>query len=164
VCFTEGVFVSLTYSQLCSIAAGRKESSLPYAGEVFAHEVWEIVQQQPAYLVDVRTSPEWKFTGTPALEETKGKLLTLSWVNYPDFAANPHFLAELKTEITTIDMPIFFLCKTGGRSFQAANKVAEMGYTSCFNITHGFEGDHNEAGQRGCVNGWKAEAIAWKQP
>lgn len=156
--------MSLPYGHLLSIAAGRREAPSPYAGEVTAREVWDYVMQSPAYIVDVRTHAEWKFTGSVNMEGTQGKLVMLSWVNYPDFTANPDFIPQLKHIITDMDIPLFFLCRTGGRSFQAANKAAESGYGASFNITHGFEGDHNHLKQRGCVNGWKAEGLAWMQP
>ena len=32
-----------------------------------------------------------------------------------------------------------------------------------YNIISGFEGDLNDLNQRGKVNGWKAEALPWRQ-
>ena len=37
------------------------------------------------------------------------------------------------------------------------------GYSSCFNVEGGFEGNHNEARQRGTLNGWKAAGLPWFQ-
>ena len=31
------------------------------------------------------------------------------------------------------------------------------------NISYGFEGDLNLEGQRGKINGWKAEGLPWSQ-
>ncbi len=116
------------------------------------------------YVVDVRTKAEWQFSGTAELGGLNAKLLCFEWVTYPDFAANPHFVEQVTNVIVNKKSAIFFLCKTGIRSYQAANILAEHGYENCFNITHGFEGAHNNNMQRGKVNGWKAEGLPWKQP
>jgi rhodanese-related sulfurtransferase len=158
-----GFFVSVSFQDLAEIALKRKNSASPYAGEVFAKEAFDYMQNQPSYLLDVRTKAEWQFSGLADLKQVSAKLLCVEWLNYPDFVANPNFVQYVNNEIEAKDAVIFCLCKTGGRSHQAANKLTELGYANCFNITHGFEGDHNEAGQRGKVNGWKAEGLPWKQ-
>ena len=158
-----GFFVSVSFQYLAEIAAARKNSASPYVGEVFAKEAFEFMQAQPSYLLDVRTKAEWQFAGVADLQGLPAKLLCIEWVNYPDFAANPSFIQYVSNEIDSKNAVIFCLCKTGGRSHQAANKLAGLGYVNCFNITHGFEGDHNDAGQRGKINGWKAEGLLWKQ-
>jgi rhodanese-related sulfurtransferase len=58
---------------------------------------------------------------------------------------------------------LFFICRTGGRSDFAARLTSELGYTKCFNITSGFEGDLDSSHQRGKMSGWKAENLPWKQ-
>ncbi len=155
---------SLLLEHLKKIGLERKTSSAPpYAGELFASEAWSLTQNETAYVVDVRTKAEWQFSGIVDLTQVKAKLLCVEWVSYPDFNANPSFVEQVKREIIDKHAIILFLCKTGGRSQMAANKLAEAGYENCFNVTHGFEGDHNEQMQRGRINGWKAEGLPWKQ-
>jgi rhodanese-related sulfurtransferase len=148
---------------LHSHAAARKIASSSHAGDVLAQEVWKYVTDAPAIIVDVRTAPEWKFSGIPNMNGTHGKLATISWVRYPDFDANPAFISDIQQAAPDKEHPIFFLCKTGGRSHQAANVVAALGYSQCYNILHGFEGDANDARQRGKINGWKAAGLPWTQ-
>jgi rhodanese-related sulfurtransferase len=150
-------------TELLLTAASRKLSTSPYSGDVTAEEAWNHLLHHAAYVVDVRTSPEWTFSGIPNLSGTPSELHTISWVNYPYFEANPSFIDDLITSIPQKDAVVFFLCKTGGRSHQAANIMASNGYKHTFNIFHGFEGDQNSHQQRGCVNGWKAAGLPWTQ-
>jgi rhodanese-related sulfurtransferase len=150
--------------ELASLAKQRAPEGAPYAGEVSPREAYESLLFDPkAVLVDVRTDAEWKFSGTPDLASANKRPLLLSWRFYPDFAPNVNFVSQLAAQLPEKDAPIFFLCKTGGRSFEAANALALQGYSYCFNVTGGFEGDANEHGQRGKVNGWKAEELPWRQ-
>lgn len=144
--------------------AKKRASDMAYAGEVSPREAYEALLFDPrALLIDVRTDAEWKFSGTPDLAAANKRPLLLSWRFYPDFAPNLNFVSSLIAQITDKDTPVFFLCKTGGRSLEAANALAQQGYSYCFNVTGGFEGDANERGQRGKVNGWKAEELPWHQ-
>jgi rhodanese-related sulfurtransferase len=58
---------------------------------------------------------------------------------------------------------LIFMCRTGGRSGEAANHMLQLGYKNCSNMINGFEGDVNESGHRGAINGWKADELLWKQ-
>ena len=55
---------------------------------------------------------------------------------------------------------ILVMCRSGGRSAMAVNRLAEAGFTNVYNITDGMEGDEVKdpdsvyQGQR-LVNGWK---------
>jgi rhodanese-related sulfurtransferase len=55
------------------------------------------------------------------------------------------------------------LCRSGARSRSAAEFLTSQGYKKCFNCSEGFEGTHNDFGQRGKVNGWKFADLPWKQ-
>jgi len=135
-----------------------------YAGDVLPGEAWKTLSQDTdAMLVDVRTNAEWAFSGVPHLQAVAKEPVLVSWRLYPDFVANPQFASQVASRIPQKDAPIFFLCKTGGRSREAAEAMTAQGYTQCYNIRFGFEGDANEQGQRGRVNGWKAEQLPWVQ-
>lgn len=135
-----------------------------YAGEISAQEAWDMLASDPrAQLVDVRTQPEWVFAGLPKLSSLNKKTLTLSWKLYPTMELNTHFISSLKQQVPDLSAPLLFLCKTGGRSLDAAIAATQAGYTACYNVTHGFEGDQNQNGQRGCVNGWKSTFLPWEQ-
>ena len=137
---------------------------LAYAGDVSAKQAWTELQNNPhAILVDVRTQPEWTFSGTADLAILDKETHKISWKHYPTMEVNPHFVAMVKQVAPAADTPIFFLCKTGGRSQDAAIAMTQEHYTQCFNVEHGFEGDLNNHGQRGTINGWKASGLPWEQ-
>lgn len=81
---------------------------------------------------------------------------------------DPSFANALATvldgEGVDADAELFFLCRSGGRSAAAAAAMTSAGYANCFNVAGGFEGGHDEAGQRGRMNGWKATGLPWRQP
>jgi rhodanese-related sulfurtransferase len=136
---------------------------LPYAGEVTPQEAWDMLVSLPdAVLVDVRTAPEWTFSGVPNLTSLGKDIIPLSWKIYPTYAPNEQFLAALKSEVAA-DAPVFFLCRTGGRSLDAAVAATQAGYAYAFNVTDGFDGPHDAAQRRGMVAGWKAAGLPWMQ-
>jgi len=137
---------------------------LPYSGNVSPAEAWEAVSaHSQATLVDVRSHAEWLFAGLPDLSVLGKDVVTVSWKLYPNFDLNPQFIAQLEAAAPDKSAPLYFLCKTGGRSTDAAIAATAAGYAQCYNITGGFEGDMNNQRQRGTINGWKAAGLAWLQ-
>jgi rhodanese-related sulfurtransferase len=134
-----------------------------FAGDVPPADAYAFLAQNAGVLVDVRTAPEWQFVGIPNLAGTPSQLRTISWKLYPQFNTNPEFIAQLQATGATVDTPIFFLCRTGGRSTDAAIAATAAGFNYAFNVADGFEGDVNERGQRGAINGWKAAQLPWEQ-
>ena len=135
-----------------------------YAGDVTPQEAWShLIADSGSMLVDVRTEAEWQFIGLPDMRSAKGKLATVSWKLYPHFALNNGFSAQLKEAGATPDMALFFLCRSGGRSTDAAISMTAEGYTKCYNISGGFEGGQDAHGHRGTVEGWKAARLPWAQ-
>lgn len=144
-------------SQLLLEAQSRKAPQVEYAGEVTPQEVYAYLSAHEAVLIDVRTPSEWQ-AGRPDLSQAQGKLLLLSWKTYPDYAVNPTFVQELSAENSVgKDTPLFFLCRSGGRSLDAAVAMTAAGYRYCFNVTGGFEG------ARVPGTGWKAAQLPYKQ-
>lgn len=135
-----------------------------YAGDVSPTDAWNSLTQNPAaQLIDVRTQAEWSFAGVPSVDTLGKTVKTISWKFYPNFDVNPRFVEQLEAAVTDKSAPLYFLCKTGGRSTDAAIAATAAGYTNCFNIEGGFEGDINTNHQRGQVNGWKASRLPWQQ-
>ncbi len=99
-----------------------------------------LISNDNTFLVDVRTKEEWQQVGIPHLDN-KNKLVFLSWQLNKDFEDN--FLSIIKDKIGAA---IFFLCRSGYRSFIAANFIANMGYKNCYNISDGFEGNNQDKG------------------
>jgi len=137
---------------------------LDYAGEVAPEDAFAFVKSAVAVVVDVRTQPEWQFVGVPELRDTRGTLATISWKLYPDFSTNPRF-ADSLAAVTGVshETPLLFLCRSGGRSLDAAVAMTALGYRYCFNISDGFEGDPDASAHRGTTRGWKAKHLPWKQ-
>jgi rhodanese-related sulfurtransferase len=150
---------------LRNAAAPRAQVPGAYAGEVTVQEAWDFVQEDmDALIVDVRTQPEWQFVGTPDLGAARERLLMISWKLYPTFASNPGFTDQLTAQGATADTPLLFLCRSGGRSLDAAIAMTQAGFRHCFNVIDGFEGEPDETRHRGTRGGWKASGLPWGQP
>lgn len=141
---------------------------MSYAGEITPVEVWEkLLSDKSAYLVDVRTQAEWSYVGVPALQEDMSPMIGQEWQVFPTMSVDPNFGAVLSKRLDDVgaakSSPLFFLCRSGVRSLAAARAMTALGYEQCFNVTGGFEGDHDEHRHRGTVNGWKASDLPWQQ-
>jgi len=135
-----------------------------YAGDVSPAQAWQELQNNPlAILIDVRTQPEWVFSGVPSLQSVGKQPLMISWKLYPTMEQNIGFVPAVCRLVAEKDAPIYFLCKTGGRSLDAAIAMTEVGYTQCYNVADGFEGDRDDNGRRGTLSGWKASNLPWEQ-
>ncbi len=129
---------------------------LPYAGALTPAEANAVWQSTPgARLVDVRTRAEWVWVGRiPGAVE-------IEWNRYPGGDANSDFLAQLKQEANPQEL-VMFLCRSGARSHKAASLAREAGYSECYNVIDGFEGDVDANGQRGNLGGWRHSGLPWR--
>jgi rhodanese-related sulfurtransferase len=135
-----------------------------YAGDVTPTQAWAALKtDDKATLVDVRTEAEWTFVGIGDLSSLGKKPLLLSWQVYPSMAVNPSFVRQLKDAGMPEDTPLYFLCRSGGRSKAAATAATEAGFRQCFNIVEGFEGDPDGNRHRNRKNGWKFAGLPWVQ-
>lgn len=135
-----------------------------YAGEMTPAQAYCFLERHPAaLLVDVRTLPEWGFVGYPDISSLGRELIRLSWRIYPTMQRNDAFEQQLMQRVEDKTTPLLFICRTGGRSLDAAIAMTACGYNNCFNITGGFEGEKDQHLHRGQLNGWKAEQLSWKQ-
>ncbi|MEH6360123.1 MAG: rhodanese-like domain-containing protein [Amylibacter sp.] len=122
-----------------------------------------------AVLVDVRTKAEWSFIGIPDLNALGKQVILQEWNRYPDMSVNESFVANLLEQFGgSAPSKIYFLCRSGVRSMQAALAVSEAFVakgltTQCVNVLEGFEGDLNPDQHRGSINGWKVRGLAWGQ-
>ena len=129
----------------------------PYAGSLDPAEAWALLQHDAtARLVDVRSRAEWEFVGrVPGAVE-------IEWKGWPGMIPNAAFLDTLAG---TVDRaaPLLFLCRSGGRSHDAALAATAAGFTNCYNVLQGFEGDRDAAAHRNTVGGWRAAGLPWTQ-
>ena len=142
--------------------------SQAYAGDVSPGEAFEMLSKESkSVLVDVRTQAEWQFVGVPDLSPIGKTAVLQSWQTYPSMSVAPDFAATLSTELSkrgaAPDTPILFLCRSGARSRSAAAEMTRTGWSRCFNVSEGFEGDLDSARRRATGGGWKARGMPWVQ-
>jgi len=129
---------------------------LPYAGELTPAEAHAILEEAPsARLVDVRSKAELELVGRiPAATH-------IEWSFYPGWTPNPDFPAQLAAQVDPETL-VMFICRTGGRSHNAAAVASEAGFAEAYNVIEGFEGTADpETKQRGSINGWKVAGLPW---
>ena len=138
--------------------------------EMLPNETWESLRtEKNTVLVDVRTKAEWSYVGMPTLEELGKDVIRIEWLAFPDMSVNPEFAGELFSQFgDRYPEKIFFICRSGVRSLDAAEYVAsilrEIGRdTACVNVEEGFEGDLDDQMHRGNLNGWKKRGLPWRQ-
>lgn len=134
--------------------------NLIYSGALTPQEAWRIwhgdLRMPHAFLVDVRTQAELDFVGRiPGAIE-------IEWIGYPERKINPRFIQQLEQE-TEPDATLLFICRSGGRSHEAATLATQLGFNACYNVLEGFEGDRDKHGQRGRINGWRFAGLPWVQ-
>jgi rhodanese-related sulfurtransferase len=128
--------------------------------DITIDQVWDLLQQPSAQLVDVRTEMEWGDVGIPDLLELNKQPIMLSWRTLPGMQLNQDFVTELTGKIGDKTTPILFLCRVGGRSKQAADTMANLGYSNCYNIIGGFEGYHDKHQH---YLGWIQSSLSWRR-
>lgn len=127
-------------------------------------ETWAALQADPAArLVDVRTDAEWNFVGLADVTSTGHRVALVPWQVYPSMAVNPNFVHGLREAGITPEHHVYFICRSGARSFSAAQAAQAEGYPHVFNVADGFEGPVDVEGHRGQVAGWKASGLPWMQ-
>jgi len=130
--------------------APRPESPSVSAAE--AHR--QLCNATEALLIDVRTLEETQQEGAPAGGTLAAQSHLISWRVAPDFAANPHFAAQmtqLLAQHPQSEAPLYFLCKAGIRSQEAANHTQTLTNRPCYNIAGGSHGQQ----------GWHQHNLPW---
>lgn len=134
-----------------------KEMDLPYKGALLPVEAYQLLMEVTgAKLVDVRSQAELDWVGRiPGAIEIELRA-------YPNMQPNPDFLDQLSNQLDKAS-PVMFICRSGARSSHAAMVASQSGFTDCYNVLEGFEGDKDEAGHRGTQSGWKVAGLPWQQ-
>ena len=140
---------------LARAEARAKAEGAPFRGFLEPGEAWALFSAGELTLVDTRTLAERDLIGY-----VPGSI-AIEWYDYPAKKRNERFLDQLR-EKAGADRSVAFICRSGVRSKHAATLAAANGYTSAFDILHGFEGDKNAQGQR-VVNGWRVDGLPWRQ-
>lgn len=155
--FASQPHMSDTKTILSNAAERAGQMGLPYSGALLPGEAFELWKSLPgARLVDVRTRAELDWVGRiPGAVEIE--LLT-----YPGNRPNPAFAQQLAEQVPA-DAPVLFICRSGGRSHNAAMLAMQAGYSDCYNVMEGFEGDRDPQGHRNTLGGWRAAGLPWVQ-
>ncbi|MFT4243447.1 MAG: rhodanese-like domain-containing protein [Acidovorax sp.] len=128
-------------------------------GTVAPRRAWQLVSEGRALLVDVRTAEERKFVGhVPGSAH-------VPWATGTALSRNPRFVRELGALIAKQPQPttVLLICRSGKRSALAAQEAAKAGLANVLNVSEGFEGDLDDAQQRGRFNGWRFHGLPWIQ-
>lgn len=132
-----------------------EQTGLPYAGAVTPTEAYALISQDAdAVLVDVRSRAELELVGRVQVATH------VEWAFYPGMVANTEFAAQLLAQVDK-SRTVVFMCRTGGRSHNAALLAQQLGYSKAYNMVEGFEGEANELKQRTLINGWKHAGLPW---
>jgi rhodanese-related sulfurtransferase len=131
------------------------ELKLPYAGALLPKEAHALMESG-ARLVDVRTKAELEWVG-----RVPGSA-SVEWNSWPGGKPNPDFVAQLESQVGK-QTPVMFLCRSGGRSHNAAAAAAKAGYSEAYNVLEGFEGDKDSEGHRNTSGGWRVAGLPWVQ-
>ncbi len=134
-----------------------KQLGLPYEGALTPQEAHAVLRENPgAILVDVRTRAELDWVGRiPGAVE-------IEMLTYPGNRPNAEFVKQLEQQVAK-DAPLMFICRSGGRSHNAAMLVTQAGYSECYNVLEGFEGDKDASGHRNTQGGWRHAGLPWTQ-
>lgn len=150
----------MSHQDILATATERaRDGQLPYRGAVTPQEAFALIESNPAVkLVDVRTRAERDWIGIVQIPPHQH--LAVQWNLYPEGKPNAQFLEQLR-EVANPDEVLLFLCRSGVRSKHAAKLATDHGFTQCFDILEGFEGNKDAAGHRKTVEGWCKAGLPW---
>jgi len=131
-------------------------ANTPYAGGISPLDAHALFAEGIVVLVDVRTVEERKFVG-----HVPGSV-HVAWQIGAALTRNPRFIRELEGKVAK-DAVLLFLCRSGKRSAAAAEAATKAGFTNAYNVLEGFEGDLDNAQQRGSNGGWRLHGLPWVQ-
>jgi rhodanese-related sulfurtransferase len=134
-----------------------KNLDLPYRGALLPAEAYKLMQKAPdAQIVDIRSNAELDWVGRiPSAVEIELR-------TYPGMQPNSNFLDQLSDRVDK-STTVLFICRSGARSNHAATIATQSGFSDCYNVLEGFEGDKDESGHRGTLSGWKVAGLPWGQ-
>ena len=133
-----------------------------------AYDKWK-AEPEKVKIFDVRTPEEYLFVGHAEMAwNIPSNLQTYQWdANRRKLVMkpNPDFVSHVK-EVAKPNDTILVMCRSGGRSAQAVNQLAEAGFQNVYNIIDGMEGDVVDdpgsvfQGKR-MKNGWRNSGLPW---
>lgn len=148
---------------------GAKQTSLGlYLTSREAYDKWKADPAQ-VKILDVRTPEEYVFVGhAEAAWNVPLLLQTYAWDTSGRNLAmtpNPEFLDRVKSLFKPSDT-LIVICRSGGRSARAVDRLAAAGFRNVYSVIDGMEGDRIDdpanptAGPR-MQGGWKGSDLPW---
>jgi len=150
------------------IPEGKQTTLGLYVTAAQAYDMWKATPDK-VKIIDVRTPEEYAFIGHPEMVWN----IPFAFVTYQRKAGkfeygakmNPDFVS-LVQEVAKPTDTLLVMCRSGGRSAMAVNKLAAAGFKNAYNIIDGMEGDKVKDpesvfdGKR-MKNGWKNSGLPW---
>jgi rhodanese-related sulfurtransferase len=123
---------------------------------VTAKQAYERWRSDPGgvKIIDVRTPQEFQLVGFPKMA-----------ARVPLSAAAREFVGRV-SRIAQPDDTVLIICRSGNRSAEAVEMLAQAGFKNAYTVVDGFEGDREKDpasqnyGKR-TVNGWKNAGLPW---
>ena len=136
-----------------------------------ARQAYEKWKADPTHvkILDVRTPEEYVFVGhAEAAWNVPLLLQTYAWDASGRRLAmtpNPEFLDQVKALFKPADT-LVVICRSGGRSAKAADRLVQAGFTEVYSVVDGMEGDPIDdpaSPQAGhfLKGGWKNSDLPW---
>ena len=96
-----------------------------------------------SHLIDTRTDVEWKTTGIPDLSSINKEANLINWGPVLDQTFFEQYKNFLLSSFNQNDN-LLFICRSGSRSFMAAQFAIKFGFENSFNIFEGFYNENNQ--------------------
>ncbi len=165
------VFCVISLASAGQTGKGGIKGQTPPCRYVTPTEAYEMWQENPGKvkIVDCRTPEEYVFVGHAFMAHNiPSHLWTGKWGPKKKrfvLAVNPDF-EDLVKKRFALDDTILIMCRSGGRSVEAVDRLTKAGFTDAYSIMNGFEGDKVTdvksyyKGKR-MRNGWKNSGTPW---
>lgn len=124
--------------------------------------------------VDIRTPSELNYLGAATLMDAHVPAVFMDSTGWNDKkhrynrAKNKTFVADMEKALhkkgLTKNDTVVLMCRSGKRSAEAVNTLAENGYTKVYTVVDGYEGDKVKEGPnkgKRSKNGWKNAGLPW---
>ena len=155
---------------------------MAFAGNVFAYDdvtpfkAAYMVENDGAFILDVRTPQEWNWVGHPGENKLDGEtingaylegyVLNVAYKVYHEgyskgdvLIVNTQFVKDVK-RLLNKNVTIITMCRSGKRGSMAAEALEAAGFKNVYNMQTGFEGGKDDAGYR-TIDGWKVDGLPY---
>ena len=96
-----------------------------------------------SHLIDTRSDIEWKSIGIPDLSSINKETNLINWGPVLDQTFFEQYKNFLLSSFNQKDN-LLFICRSGSRSFMAAQIAIKFGFENSFNISDGFYNENDQ--------------------